>query len=605
MNYDDRLRRIVELATDIEMSEKHPLVIYRPSELQEPFHKARCPEELVFGGKRSGKSVSCSLEFASRLLGRPVIGRDDQPIPQHWPCSRKDFPRLYWIIGWDAKHAKTIYKLLFEPGQGGTFRCIRDRKTGKWRIWNRADPDDVARHRESEPTPPLIPHEMLVGGSVDGISWANKKNWEWDSFALKSGALVEFWPSSALTAKPGEAVSGIWIDEDIQSPAHLKEWQDRLTDLEGWLLWSVWPQTKNFALVNLMKRAENCEDEPNPTIKMFQLAMTSNPFISDAAKAQSLERMGDEEEIARRDKGDLGMSDWNMYDFVPLIHCLRTAEFDRRMEAPMHSVRWKLTEILRTSGMFPRDWTRYYSIDPSNTRTAAHSWVVPPPVYDGIAMGNIAIVEWELVVKKHSAEMLAEASKNLMGGFVYEAFVMDQQIGRQTSVGRDETVFMHYEEAFRKAGLSSRMTMSGFAPGCNEPNTRYRTVRRMLSVQKDGMPLIAFVEHKIRETRKEFGSYYKKRGDVAHEKRDDVAQGTMILDQPANPRLFDCMASVEYGATFISQLMDTRGTAYVEPSAYQNLKSPILVRLDEIRKKGNRTEDGSDGYVHLGPGVTA
>lgn len=594
---DDRLKRISRLVDDIEQSEKEPLLIYRPTELQEPFHQAHSPERLIFGGKRSGKSVSCSLEFSSRILGRPIMGRDDQPIPLQWPASRRDFPRLYWIIGWDAKHAKTIYKLLFAPGQGGTLRCIKDRVTGQWRLWNRADPDDVARHAESQPTPPLIPYDCLVGGIANGISWANKKNWEWDSFRLTNGALVEFWPSSQLTAKPGEAVSGIWIDEDIQIPAHLKEWQDRLTDMQGWFLWSVWPQTKNFALVNLMKRADNCEDDEKPTIQMFQLSMTQNPFIADEAKAQSLERMGDDEEISRRDKGDLGMSDWNMYDFVPLIHCLRPQEFDRRMEAPSHSVRILLTDILRTEGRFPRAWTRYLSIDPSNTRTAVHSWVVPPPNYDDIVIGNIAIVEWELVVKKHSADLLAEALKPLMGGLTYEAFVMDQQIGKQTSVGRDDTIFQHYEEAFRQAGLSSRMTLSGFAPGCNEPPTRQRTIRRMLAIQKDGMPLILFVEHKIRETRKEFESYYKK--------RDDSKEGLVILDQPANPRLFDCMASVEYGGTFISQLVDTQGSAYVEPSAYGKQKSPILQKVEAMQAKDRNSETGAETYVHWGPGAVA
>ncbi len=594
---DDRLSRIAGLVEGIEREEKHPLLIYRPSELQEPFHRSRSPERLLWGGKRSGKSVASSMEFASRVLGRALTGRDGQKLPLHWPVSRRDFPRLYWVIGWDASHAKTLYKLLFAPGQGGTLRCIRDRATNEWRIWNRGDPDDVSRYNESQPTPPLIPHECLLGGIENGIAWSNKKNWEWDSFRLTNGALVEYWPSSQLTAKPGEAVSGIWIDEDIQIPAHLKEWQDRLTDMEGWFLWSVWPQTKNYALVELKDRAESTEGEENPTIEQFQLVMTSNPFITTQAKSQSLERMGSEEEIARRDRGELGMNDWDMYDFVPLVHCLRPAEFDRRMEAPTHSVRWHLTEMLKTDGRLPREWTRYLSIDPSNTRTAVHSFVVPPQNHESIQIGNIAIVEWELVTRKHSADMLAEALKPLMSGLLYEAFVMDQQIGKQTSVGRDETVFQHYEAAFRAQGLSSRMTLSGFSPGCNEPPTRYRTVRRMLAIQPDGMPLVVFVEHRIPETVKEFKTYYKK--------RLETKDGLVILDEPANPKKHDCMASLEYGCTFIAQLVDMQGTAYVEPTAYEKQKSPILRRVGELQKKQRDAESGGENYVHLGPGTRA
>ena len=134
-------------------------------------------------------------------------------------------------------------------------------------------------------------------------------------------------------------------------------------------------------------------------------------------------------------------------------------------------------------------------------------------------------------------------------------------------------------------------------PGCNEPPTRFRTVRRMLSTQANGMPLVLFVEDKIPLTKREFNTYRKK--------QDVTKDGATILDQPQNPRKHDCMASVEYGCTMLAQIMDSQGTAYVEQTLQEKAKSPILKRIEEMQKKQAGTESGGEGYVHWGPGAVA
>ena len=50
------------------------------------------------------------------------------------------------------------------------------------------------------------------------------------------------------------------------------------------------------------------------------------------------------------------------------------------------------------------------------------------------------------------------------------------------------------------------------------------------------------------------------------------------MDEPANPRVFDCMASVEYGGTLICQLMDL-GVAYVETPESERPQSPLLAKI--------------------------
>jgi hypothetical protein len=595
----DRVKRISELLEGISREERHPLLLYRPWEMQEPFHRSCAPEALLWGGKRSGKTVAISLEFVSRIFGRPITLRDGTAIPLRFPTSTRESPRQYWVIGWNWPHAATIFKYLFEPGQGGTLRAIRDTTTRQWRLFNRADPEDVKRENESELTPPLILPEMIVGG-YKGIAWEEPKKRQWHSVRLTNGAVITYYPSNQITAQPGEAVAGLWIDEDIQVPEHLKEWQDRLADMEGFFLWSVWPQIRNNALLELMARAEACEGELHPQIEQFQLDMLKNPFISSKGKKEAVGRMDDDDEVARRTRGELMLSQYLMYEtFAPIVHCLRHAVFDQKMQADLHAARWKLTEILMLDGRFPREWTRYLSIDPSFSRTAAHSWVIPPPVWDGVEMGRLAIVEWEKICLRKTADEIADELQPGMSGLHYEAFVMDQQIGKQTSVGRDETVFAHFEESFRKKGLVSRQTLSGFLPGCNEPPTRHRTIRRMLATQPNGMPMILFVEDRIPITKAEFGRYSRK--------VERHADGTTVtLDSPAVPRKFDAMASVEYGGTLICSLLD-QDIAYVEPTRFHTEQSAIIKKIEQLRERDRNgpgtIEDGQ--HVHLGPGRAA
>ena len=379
-------------------------------------------------------------------------------------------------------------------------------------------------------------------------------------------------------------------------PDHLKEWQDRLIDMEGWLMWSVWPQGRNDALLAMLDRAEECEGEPNPQIEHFQLDMEQNPFLSAKGKSEALGRMGDDDERARRSKGDLLLSSQLMYEqFAPILHCLRHEHFDQIMQAAVHPVRRKLTELLMRDGRLPRDWTRYLAIDPSFSRTAALSFVVPPPDVEGVTMDHITIVEWEAVFNRTNAAEIAMGLRDQMAMWPYEAYIMDQQIGKQHNTGRDDSVFEHFEQAFRKAGLVSRQTLSSFLPGCNKCETRYRTVRRMLTIQPEGMPMLLFVEDKMPGCKKEF-SQYKRKTDRSREGSD------IMLDVPARPRKFDIMAALEYGATHLASLFDSN-TAYVVPTGKSEYKNPILAAVKELQDLANQKTNGD--YVHLGPGHRA
>lgn len=587
----DALSDFATLASEEDRRCREALRCYRPAK-QLAFHHSHARELILRGGKRSGKSVGVACEFASRVLGYEITGPDGKPIPLKYQVSTPQDPRLYWVIGWDVDHlGQTIHRLLF---QSGLFRVIKDKMTGKWRTFNPAEHFDAQRFSESQPAEPLIPERFIdVTRGVNGWVWENAGARNFSSVYLKNGAVINAYPSSSKHPKQGDAVSGIWIDEDIQVPGHLKEWQDRLTDKDGWLLWSVWPHSKNFALCEMIDRAEEQQDDERPDVAQFQLIMSENPFLPTEAKRRALGRMGSDDEIARRDRGELLLDTLAMYDFISGLHTL--APYPAGEDAPKaDNPRDVLRGIYTKTGTFPREWTRYLAIDPSHTRTAVLFGVVPPREVEGVHVGDVLIIERELVVRKYSAESLAGALRALVEGLNYEAFIMDQMIGRQTRVGEDKTIFQKYSDAFVKNGIKARLNPTGFMPGCNVPSVRYRAVRTMLDLQENGIPILLFLDSKTIATQREFNTYRKKQLFIGGE--------DTILDEPMNPRKHDCLASLEYMCAYLEPQF-ANGTAYIHPEAYASHGSKAYRRAMEIIKKHGEKKFGE--YTHLGPGAAA
>lgn len=588
-----RNQRFAELAQEADKRDREALVCYRPFGNQDLAHRSHAYEKIIIGGKRAGKSVVASHEFGSLVTGQPIFGADGIPLPRIHPVSTKQDPLIYWMIGWDLKHiGQTLHKLLFQPGMGGTLRVIKDIPGGPYRIWNRANPADAARKAESKLAEPIIPERL-----IERFVWDSNSSNQFEFVELTNGAKIYAYPSSARNPKQGDAVSGIWVDEDIQFYSHLSEWQDRLTDLNGWFMWSVWPHQQNPAIEELIDRAEEQSGEPNPRIESFRLKMTDNPFIADHNKQNALERMGDADNIARRNDGDLGLDSLMMYEYIPAVHAIEPVRPNEAMPDSA-TVRDYLKGYLNRYGRLPVEWTRYLVIDPSFTRSACLSFVVPPLEWENINFGPTAIQEWELVAKQCKPSDLAKALRSKMLGMQYEAFVMDKAVGRQTRVGMDDTVFQAYANEFAKQGISSRQTHSGFIPGCNVPSTCFRAVRDLLDPSERGRPTIFFVRDKCPETIREFTTYRKKRIEMAGE--------VTMLDEPKNPRKHDCMAGLQYFAAFITPMF-AHNRAYVAPSPTGAGGSAAYRYAQKILKKETSRAESLNfvGYVHMGPGEYA
>lgn len=586
----EKLSRLDKLDRLHQALEQEALRVYRPMPQQLEVHTSGTAFDLlVRGGKRSGKSTSAAIEFARRVTGEPIYGPDGQPLDMPWRVPTKQRPGIYWIIGWDQRHiGETIHRLLFEPG---LFDIIQDEVTGRWRPFNENHPADVERQHLRQPCGPVIPSRLIEEGS---FSWENKAEKQFKGVRLTSGAKIFAYWSSALAPKQGDPVDGIWIDEDIQFASHIKEWQDRLRDRRGWLIWSVWPHVKNYALIELLDRAEEQADDPAPRIKAVQLIASENMYCTPEAHQLALERMGSEEDIARRDRGELMLDELSMYDFYPAFHLVRRRP--ERVETIV-TPRDVIEAILTSAGRLPPEWTRYLAIDPAHTRTAVLSGVVPPPSWLGVKVPPVVIIEWELVSKKHSPHQLAAALLPLMQGFVYEAFIMDQNAGRQHTIGSDHrSVFELYSEAFRAQGLLSRVTGSGFSPGLNKPQLRYAMVRQQMELRSD-IPGMLLFDEQTRHMQREFHTYVKKRNDV----KGELDESAKILDEPANPRKHDVMAALEYLVSYLNPLFRTN-SAYVPPSETPNLGSPAYQHAMQLLAEQNKQRGD---YVHLGPGVAA
>lgn len=586
----DRLQKGLEEASRREME---PLRVYRPMPQQVPLHLTSSQEVLIRGGKRSGKTLSTVLEFASRVLGTPITGPDGKPIPCRYRTPSKNDPGLYWVIGFNIDHiGQTIYHRLFSPGLGCNYRIIYDKELKCWRSYNQADPKDAARRKESQISPPLIPTRM-----IDQDSWHMESSAGniFKSVKLHNGATICAYASTGDHAKQGDAVDGIWIDEDIENAAFLKEWQDRLITNNGWLLWSVWPHVSNFALVECFDRAKAEEGSEKPKIQCFTLIGSENQYSSKEGIEAGLARMSDDDDLAHRDRGDIEglLGSIAMYSFATALHLARP----RNVEKPQNGHEL-ICSLLQRYGKLPAEWTRYLAIDPSHTRTAALFGVVPPPEWEGVVLGDKLIIEEELVLKKHTPRPFAEALRKRVDGMRFEAFIMDQQIGRMTTVGSDVTVFESYSREFAKLGILSRQTKHGFLRGCNDKQYRRRAVRLMLEPTQDGYGKLVLVEKGTYLTQKEFHTYRKKQLPAS-----TSGDGKpVVIDEPVNERSHDCMASLEYLVAEIAQRFEN-GTAYKSPDISQGGGSLAYKAAQALLHKEEQQAFGA--YVHLGPGAAA
>lgn len=537
------------------------LRLYRPMPgPQEAFHYSAASERILRGGNRSGKSVAGFAETASAATGIPLTDSQEKPIPYRYPVSE---PKTIWVIGYDQGHiGRVIYKNLFE---GGAFYIIRDEQTGEWRCWKPWNEYDQAYEEKRRPAPPFIPPRL-----IKSMSWEDKSNRVFKCCKLIDGTEIHAFSSKSDPAQ-GVKVHLVHIDEDIEYPKHISEWQARMADVKGRLIWTAFPHSNNNALQDLCERAQDEKDagKEDPDIEEFQLVFSKNPYIDDDEKRKMLLRWSKAgvEEVRARDLGEFANENVYVYpNFSKTLHSV----FRERVEE-----RDEIDRILRqTNGMPPSNWTRYLSLDPGHTICAVLFAAVPPP-----DLGEYLILYDELYLRRASADDVAKAVYHKAAGWYFQEFLIDYNAGRRTVEGFGINIRAQYSKAFAKQGIVSAVTGSSFTYGMNDVSAGIFLVRSALDDRAFFGPRIRIVMHNCPNLIREFMRYKKR---VV---RDEVREEPVQKDN----HLMDAL-----------RYLVARDPDYVRPGTASECLSPARRAFLEWCKLEDTGPE--EDYVWLGPG---
>ena len=547
-------KRLRDLVGENRRRAGEALRLYRPRPSQLPFHLSRASERVLRGGVRSGKTVGACIEVASACLGIPIIGPDNIPLPFTYPIDR---PLVVWVIGFDQKHISRMHRKLFRPG---LFRIIEEghKGSGQWRAWMPWRPEDAAREHDTRPSAPLIPERMVAEWG-----WDSKVDRVFNVCRLTNGTEIFAFPSGGEAGK-GEAVDIIWIDEDIMIPNHVEEWQSRLSDNRGRLIWSAWPYSSNDALVRMSQRAHDQRNREKPDVQEWVLRFSDNPYIPDDEKRKRLDgwAAAGDAVVRSRDMGEFATDSVLVFPrFDVDRHGIpRAGEPDALERA-----------LAANNNKVPSSWTRYVVLDPGHTQPAVLFAAVPPP-----DVGDYVIAEDELYIPRIGAAELAREVAKKLNGKPVEAFVIDGHAARQTPMGLAGTTYNDiYSNAFAAAGLVSRTTGSGFMVGSDDIDGRNMLVREWLETREDGTTKFRCIRETTPNLQHEFLLYKKKitRDDVSektNEKKNDLmacfSSDTDILSINGWKRFSDLLPNEAVATVNLA----TDRIEYQAPSAHIN-----------------------------------
>lgn len=519
----------------------------------------------------SGKTVCSSIRFAAVARDVPITFSDGRQVDLRRPWQ-KDRPLLMWCVGYSGAHiGQTLYRVLMKAG---LYSIIKDAKTGEWRAFDPTREDDRERKSECKPAPPLIPMSEVVddGLTTDGISWEDRGNKHFACINLKNGTQIYAF-SSMGEVKAGDPVDEIWIDEAIKYPQHYPEWQARLSDRNGRLLWSSWPKRDNLALRNLTKRAKARKDDPTSkdSVSEFILRFSENSFIEDDVKAARIAGWSDEERIAR-DLGEYAVDSLRMYPaFSPEIQCA----YGENPESDDN-----LARVLRDrNGQPPHDWTRGLVLDPGTANPGVIKFAVPPPD----DFGDYIVVYRELFPGRADASEIAKRLASISVGEQFEWFFGDGHALRITPMGVGQTIGSIYSQAFRENNLYCHASGSAFTYGSDDVPARIGMLNRWMTIRSNGLPKLRIVRSMCPNLCRQLVEY--ERQEI------EGPQGSVVTDLPAKGQKIDLAVCLEYCAS--------RDPQYVQRNYNANVARSGAARAwERIQAENNRRK--SDAGVVCG-----
>ncbi len=460
----------------------------------------------------SGKTTIAAAEVASAATGIPLFSADGVEMPFRYPTNKK--PMTIWCVGYNQKHIARIYKYLFTPGIFAKFRILCDPVTGQWRAWRPWEEEDAKLEHLTQPHPPMIPRRFCPIDSPPseksaGIAYENKGERIFSLAKLTNGTEIYAF-SSGGHAGMGVAVDLIWIDEDVEYPQHVAEWQARLSDVKGKMIWSAWPWSDNDALALMSQRAANEEDSEKPDVSEIVLKFSKNPYMpkDEVRKRQKAWAAEGDSTLKARDAGEF---------LTGLTLVFPSFDID------LHGIPCMLREddpldriLAGYHYRIPDDWTHYLSVDPGFGHMAITLSAVPPP-----HVGDYIIVYDEIYLEKAIPSDAVRELKRKAPDRQWHSFVMDMRMGRQTQTA-GKTVKQQWTEEFVAAGIKSRLTYSDFQWGTDNIFARNMLVRRALDVRSDRTTKLRLFRETTPHMQREFSKYRRTvtRDEITDKVRD-------------------------------------------------------------------------------------
>lgn len=571
-------RKNYRIAAEIARHENDGLAMIRALDTQVPILKSTASELVVLGGNRSSKTFTAAAKFAAIARNKVVHGPDGEEIPQRLPWQ-ENRPLLMWAIGLGWNHiGDTIWRVLFRPG---LYKIIRDQETLRWRTFN--PKLDEGRESEIRPSFPLIPMSEVKGG-LKGIGWENLKERQFSHIELTNGTIIKAYASTG-EVKMGDPVDVIWIDERIDRTGHYAEWQARLSDTKGRIIWSS-VSDMDPALLRLHKRAVDQEREvkqgvrKKADVEYYVLRFSANPFIDDEEKRKRIESW-DADERKMRDEGEFLIGNIRIYPmFNRDVHC---AIYHNPEEDD------ELSRVLRANnGVPPADWTRELILDPGTVKPALLFCAIPPRRFWGSEEPYFVPYD-EIFIPRQDAEKIAKRTKAKSGDHQFQRFIIDGQAARQTPMGFSMTIGQNYSKAFRKENLLCIESGSAFTPGDPNWQSSSMIIEHWLAVRTNGRPLLRIVTERCPNLVEQIENNLK-----AIEK--GPSGETWPMDKPAKGQVDDLRRCLEYWGS--------RSPRYVEPpKVSKDIGGPGLREFEAIEKRFGPSKSPDDGVVHLGPGL--
>lgn len=273
------------------------LNIYRPVPSAVEFHRSMAGEIGIVGSNRAGKSVAAAVEISWAATGT-------HPIVDKYPIGGMDI----CMLGPRLEHLRLFYRMYF--GTGRTFKILKDGID--WVVPRWDNPEHVARIKEWQDAPPLIPPEMVDGEP----SWYDKKSLIPQLIKLTNGTTFYFF-SMEQDPPRGVPFHLAGVDEEAPGIAKwLSELRARFISVMGKLIWSSTPESSTQTFWDLKVRSERpdmADKVPYKRTQFFELSSKDNPYLPPLGLEAAKERLEEDDPDAAAAKID---GEWSIRKFL-------------------------------------------------------------------------------------------------------------------------------------------------------------------------------------------------------------------------------------------------------------------------------------------------